>query len=55
MSEKDIPKDLPILLPPGRRPSLVELADMGAQNLVEQLKCALPGDGVPVAAFNSSI
>lgn len=53
--ENDIPKDLPILKPAGRRPSLAELADMGAQDLAEQLKRALPSEGVPVAAFNSSI
>lgn len=54
--ENDVPKDLPILKPAGRRPSLAELADTGAEALQEQLKRALPGQGhVKVAAFNSSI
>lgn len=53
--ENDIPKDLPILKSVGRRPSLAELADTGAEALKDQLHRALPGDGVPIAAFNSSI
>lgn len=57
--ENDVPKDLPILKPSGRnggRPSLEELAGLGANELAVQLQRALPGKGdVPVAAFNSSI
>jgi len=53
--ENDVPKDLPILKPAGRRPSLAELADTGAEAIKEQLQRALPGDSVPISAFNSSI
>lgn len=56
MSDKDVPKDLPVLIPASKRPSLQELADTGAEALQNQLKRALPGNGqVKVAAFNSSI
>ncbi|MFJ9769683.1 hypothetical protein ACIRVF_00365 [Kitasatospora sp. NPDC101157] len=43
--------------PEGTRPSLAELARLGAEELSARIRRALPdaGAGVPVAAFNSSI
>lgn len=56
MSDKDVPKDLPTLIPASKRPSLQELADMGAERLAPKIDRALGKTGqVKVAAFNSSI
>lgn len=54
MKNPDVPKDLPVLTPAGKRPTLQELANLGTDKLLEDLQRALPGD-IPVAAFNSSI
>lgn len=54
----DVPKDQPILIPTGKRPSLASLAELGTDKLTKDLHRALPGNKsneVDVAAFNSSI
>jgi hypothetical protein len=51
--KNDTPKDLPVLMPTGKRPSLKELADTAKIDpVVDRL---ITDKNISVSAFNSSI